>query len=219
MPAVQRHQLFTQPSQAEVLRLMGHREGSTILTDPMRRLLAEVESAGRQLLHIEAATARCDAPGEFGSGGIFKNAEKLVLGIVSIGAAIEEQAERFVKEGELARGMMLDAYGSAAVEAAAIELNYRICKYYERDGLAAGRRVSPGYPKWPIEQQKAIFDVFGGTAAGVEVNEYFIMIPRKSISFGVPLGRELDAASPELGCKYCSMRDCEYRRQPADADG
>lgn len=214
-----RHSLFTKPSEAEVLRLLGYRQGTTQLTPQMIQILREVMETGAQMLQVNCVTKACTKVADFGAGGLFGKAEMLVLGIVTIGSAIEEQAERFVTNGEWTRGLALDAYGSAAVEAASVEIHYKICKYYEKDGLVAGRRISPGYPRWPIEQQRALFDEFTGETAGIELNEHFIMIPRKSISFGVPLGRNLEAESPELGCKYCSMTNCEFRRQPAAAEG
>jgi cobalamin-dependent methionine synthase I len=132
--------------------------------------------------------------------------------VATIGNELEELAERAVEAKEWTRGLILDAYGSAATEAAAIEANNRICGDAEKEGLVAGRRISPGYPRWPIEQQRALFDALGGAPAGVLLNDHFVMTPRKSISFGVPLGRDLDASSPELGCRYCGMLDCAYRR-------
>lgn len=210
------HHIQVEPAPAEVLRLLGYREGSTQLTKGMLQILEEVNDRGRKLLTIRAATEICGEPSAFGAPELFKNAEKLVLGIVTIGSAVEEQAERYIQEKEWTRALVLDAYGSAAVEAAVVELNYKICKHFEESALVAGRRVSPGYPKWPVEQQKLLFDAFKTPRpAGVELNEYFIMTPRKSVSFGVPLGANLMIQSPELGCRFCNMRNCEFRREPA----
>jgi hypothetical protein len=205
-------QLDVVPTESEVLRLLGYREGTTRLLGPMRALLDETRGAALPLLRARVAFTEAPDPRRFGAGGLFAGAAKLVIGVATIGAELEDQADRFVASREWTKAMILDAYGSAGVEAAVVEANAKICQEAEGSGLVAGRRRSPGYPKWPIEQQRKLFELLGGAPEGVELNDHCVMVPRKSISFGIPLGPDLDAESPELGCRYCAMANCDYRR-------
>jgi hypothetical protein len=186
----------------------------------MSALLAETRGVALPLLRARVAFLDAPEPRRFGAGGLFSNVTKLVIGVATIGSALEDLADRFVASREWTKAMILDAYGSAAVESAVVEANAKICREAEASGLVAGRRRSPGYPKWPIEQQRRLFDLLGGAPEGVSLNEYCVMVPRKSISFGIPLGADLDAGSPELGCRYCAMVNCDYRRhEPVEAAG
>lgn len=203
------------PHEREVLRLLGWREGTTVVSAPLERLLRETCSMARSLLMPKAVVVETRAFELFGTGALFQRADILTLGIVTIGSAIEEQADRYIQERELTAAMILDAFGSAAVEAAAVSATHKICSEFDRRGLAPGRRLSPGYPRWPITQQRLLFDQFEGATAGVLLNESHVMTPRKSISFGIPAGTaaSMDAAGGgETGCKHCPMIQCEFRR-------
>jgi hypothetical protein len=212
MSRVREVQLSAVPARAEVLRLLGHREGKTRLEAPLSRLV-DATMAG------EAASARCNAamcemavPAEW--AGVFRGAERLAAGIVTMGESIEQKIEALVAARALTDALVLDAYASAVVEAAAVQLNRQFCADADGRGLVAGRRLSPGHSHWPLENQKMLFSLFDGRTAGVTLNEFFVMSPRKSISFAVPLGRTLAPGDPELGCRTCAMANCEYRRHP-----
>lgn len=204
------------PDEREVLRLLGYREGSMRLEAPMRSVLSDARARALPLLRGAVDVAICSNPQALGAGELFARAELVLVGVATIGAALEEEAESLVAQGAWTLGLVLDAYGSAAAERLVIEANARICKEAERVGLRAGRRISPGYAGWPLPAQHALFAALGAATAGVQLLESAIMTPRKSVSFAVPLGRDLDSESPELGCRFCDMPNCEYRRRPRE---
>ncbi len=213
--ALQRFEIGELPREEEVLRLLGHRPGTTRIARPMMGVLQAARDLAGALLHTEVLLREVADPGAFGRDAIFAKADALVLGVATAGAALEEHADRLVEAREWTLALVLDAYGSAAVEAAAVHANARVCEEAESRGLVSGRRLSPGYDAWPIEQQQALFARLGDRPLGIELNEASVMTPRKTVSFGIPLGRHLSAASPELGCRYCAMANCAYRRLPA----
>ncbi|MFN0207722.1 MAG: vitamin B12 dependent-methionine synthase activation domain-containing protein [Planctomycetota bacterium] len=212
-------QLSAIPRETEVLRLLGFREGQTQIAPPMAKLIKSASATGFKLLNPRAAYCEVETPAEFGAGGVFQKAEKLMIGVITIGSALEDAVDQYINERDLSAAMVLDAYGSAAAEAGVVEVHNIICKNADAGGFVAGRRLSPGYPKWPIEQQKNLFEYLESKTAGIQLNEFFVMTPRKSISFGIPFGRSMAAEDPELGCRYCNMLHCEFRRHPAIADG
>ena len=200
------------PRETEVLRLLGYREGSTQLGASIVSVMREARADALPLLHPRVAIAYVDAPFELGGPGLFDAATRLALGVATIGPELEEHAERLVERREWTKALVVDAYGSAAVEALVVAANAQVCEEVAAAGLVAGRRLSPGYPRWPIEQQRALFDRVDAPSLRVALNEASVMTPRKSISFGIPLGSHLVAESPELGCRFCAMLDCAYRR-------
>lgn len=209
--------LPAEPREADVLRLLGYKPGTTRLGAPILAVLREARDEALSLLRPRVALAYAERPGDFGAPGLFDGASKLALGAATIGPALERRAEELVERREWTKALVIDAYGSAAAEALAVAANALVCEESSVAGLVAGRRVSPGYPRWPVEQQRALFDRIQAPELGIELTEASVMTPRKSITFGIPLGTHLVAESPELGCRYCAMVDCAFRRQPAIA--
>ncbi len=87
-----------------------------------------------------------------------------------------------------------------------IELRYR-------PGKTA--TMSPGSLKdWPIQQQRVLFDLFGGEKdrIGVRLTDSLLMIPTKSVS-GIRFPTEVNFES----CQLCPRENCPGRRAPYDA--
>jgi hypothetical protein len=64
---------------------------------------------------------------------------------------------------------------------------------------------------WPVEQgQPQIFDLLDAGEIGVQLNESTMMLPRKSLTFVLGIGKELMAGGRT--CDYCSLKEtCWYR--------
>ncbi|MGA1794382.1 MAG: vitamin B12 dependent methionine synthase [bacterium] len=68
---------------------------------------------------------------------------------------------------------------------------------------------------WPIEQQGALFSLFGDVQRliGVTLTEDFVMIPDKTVS-GIRFPTQLDFRS----CQICRKEDCPLRRASFNRD-
>jgi cobalamin-dependent methionine synthase I len=75
--------------------------------------------------------------------------------------------------------------------------------------------MSPGsLPDWPIQQQRVLFDLFGGGAEiQVTLTDSMLMIPTKSVS-GIRFPTEAAFES----CQLCPREACPGRRAPYDGD-
>lgn len=87
-----------------------------------------------------------------------------------------------------------------------------------RDRYNPGHTASmnPGsLEDWPIQQQRVLFDLFGGSheAIGVSLLESMIMSPMKSVS-GIRFPTEASFES----CQLCPREGCPGRRAPYDAN-
>ncbi len=119
-----------------------------------------------------------------------KSTEALVV-VLTVGPGIEERAMEMLSGDLLMEGLLMDTAGWAALEVLARSLRLGLVAAERRHGRSLTHRTAPGYGDWGLEEQVALFRVFGDAPLPVTLNEAACMLPRKSISgvFGVvPLG-------------------------------
>ena len=148
------------------------------------------------------------------SGGLLAQhmggAQEVVIVLSTVGEALERRAEKVSKE-DAVYGLALDGVGSAGVEA----LANAVCAHFEEEATDKDYQVtiplSPGMVGWPVEKgQPQIFDLLDAGEIGVQLNESMMMVPRKSLTFVLGIGRELMAGGRT--CDYCSLKEtCRYR--------
>lgn len=141
---------------------------------------------------------------------MLEQCEKAALLLCTLGAAFENLL-RAEQVRDMARAVMLDACGSAWVEAgcdeAGRELAARFPVLYLTD------RFSPGYGDLPLTLQPAICAVLDARRRlGVQVTESLLMNPAKSVSAVIGLAGKPQAARIR-GCGFCSMAEtCALRK-------
>jgi hypothetical protein len=141
-----------------------------------------------------------------------ERADGLVVGLVTVGAAIEQRVTELLGRGEDSRALLLDAAGSAAAEEAAQRLSLQVVGGKTGAGADVGCRISPGYGRWPLTAQKALFARLPHEALGVSLNLSMMMVPRKSISFALWMGAPAAPRSGLSACDTCRLPHCRYRR-------
>jgi len=146
------------------------------------------------------------------ASGPFRGAERLAFSVSTIGRALEDRVAELSRADEPLRALILDAIGSAAVEAVADVVNAAICSEVGQQGVYTNRRISPGYRSWPIEGQAEIFALLPSRISGVVLKPTWFMEPRKSISAAVSVGRGVVHSKYVSICAYCDLRTCAYRR-------
>lgn len=179
---------------------------------PVARQLARATGCYR---HLPVTEAR-----EIGLRPV--DADGLVVGLVTIGAGIEARASELGQRGEVTRALLFDAIGSAAVEEAADRLGAHVAGVW-RGSLADGGngaptpaaplpcRLSPGYGRWPITDQRRLLPLLPHASLGVDLLPSCLMVPKKSISFAMWLGARGRIAEGLAGCSHCTLERCRYR--------
>jgi len=142
----------------------------------------------------------------------WEDSRLLAMAVCTIGSALEERVAELFAQRDFARAMMLDSVGSAAAESVADEVNYAICQRAETLGLKRSPRSSPGYGKWNLADQRVLLDATHAYRIGVRLNEQYMMIPRKSVSFAIGIGSIMVGAEDATPCRRCGREGCEYRR-------
>jgi cobalamin-dependent methionine synthase I len=142
----------------------------------------------------------------------FAEAEKVALAVVTIGKNLPLEVNRLMGSGELVDGVILDAIGSAAVEAIADLVNNQINEEVEKQELEYSKRYSPGYCHWDVKDQQIIFDLLPTEEIDVFLTDAYLMTPIKSVSFAINIGRGIKNSRWENRCRSCEDRgQCTYR--------
>jgi len=150
--------------------------------------------------------------------GMPEPSETVGLGLCTIGAALEDASRECSDREEMLDALLLDAFGSAAAEAAADALNLHLCEHAAANGWYAARRISPGYGRWDVRCQRDLLARLPADALGISLTDGMMMVPRKSVSFAVRYRDTPGAPEEWKRCAQCSLEQCRYRRQDEAED-
>jgi hypothetical protein len=137
-------------------------------------------------------------------------AAEVIVILCTIGFGLEKRVKESMAT-DVVYALALDGLGSAGVEA----LANAACRRFEIEantaGLAASIPLSPGMVDWSVEDgQPQIFNLLPEETVGVTLTSSSIMLPRKSLSMVLGLGK--DMADLGTTCDFCSMREsCRYQ--------
>lgn len=213
----------------DVLGVLGYPPGFAPAPG-VERLLEPLLSEARALVAPRGAWLRL-APERAAEVGLEpRRADALVIGLVTVGGALEAAAAARLACGEATASLVLEACGSAAVEEAADRLGVSIVLRVDSDrwllcGLddfyrrppRIGCRVSPGYARWPLTAQRVLLARLPHRELDVRLERSCLMVPRKSISFAMWLGADAEPAAGLSSCPRCALADCPFRRAPREA--
>jgi hypothetical protein len=138
------------------------------------------------------------------------SAKCVVLILCTVGEALETYASD-VSGNDIVYGLALDGVGSAAVEA----LANTACNHFDRQaneqGLQSSIPISPGMVGWTVEKgQPEVFSILEPEQVNVNLSEYGLIKPRKSLTMVMGFGPKMNAAGRT--CDFCAMREtCQYQ--------
>ncbi len=142
-------------------------------------------------------------------------AQRVVVMVCTIGDVLERYVSEVLRE-DAPYGLALDGLGSMAVEA----LGVAACNRFEAQAAGQGLQVSvplsPGMIGWPVDQgQPQVFRLVDAESIGVTLSSSSQMIPRKSTSMVLGIGRDMLQGRT---CDFCSVREhCRYQDHYAPA--
>ncbi|MBZ5526697.1 MAG: hypothetical protein LAN71_02185 [Acidobacteriia bacterium] len=112
---------------------------------------------------------------------------------------------------DISLALALDGFGTAAIEA----LSMSICRHFgevaERESLHSSLPFSPGMAGWDLQTgQRGIFGLLDAASIGLRLSPSFLMIPQKSLSLVIGIGREVREGGSL--CEFCNLREtCRHR--------
>ena len=147
---------------------------------------------------------------------MLRECSRAALLLCTLGAAFDALMRAW-EQRDMARAVLLDACGSAYVEAGCDAAEEEIAARHP--GLYRTDRFSPGYGDLPLALQDDFLRVLdGGRRLGVQAAESHLLIPVKSVTAVIGLaGRQQRARI--RGCGYCALREeCALRKGGASCE-
>lgn len=206
-------------SEQQIYRFMGLSG-----TKPAAELAAAVEEVLPQFLSVVQCrgcylTVPVEISGDVVNLGLFSvnsihlaknlhDCDKAVLFAATLGMAVE-QHRRAAAVSSSVKALILDAMGSAGIEAYCNYLCLEIAARYP--GYKPRPRFSPGYGDLPLSVQKQLLHVLDAQRKiGIAMTEGMLMIPQKSVTAIMGLGKA-GCPKEKSDCGGCDIMDCEFR--------
>lgn len=142
---------------------------------------------------------------------VMGGAERLAIGVCTIGPTISNRIHAYREAGEVVRSMLLDQLGSLAVGQLSRLFYHSLETDAARQGLHISTYLSPGESEWSVKDQAVIFSLLDTTPIGVSLTESLLMQPIKSLSLMAGIGPRPMGVPGATHCDYCTMADrCPY---------
>lgn len=100
----------------------------------------------------------------------------------TIGRALSDKVNEYMRLKETAKAAILDAVGSEAVEAVANSVNEMIVKEACGEKCKLLPRFSPGYGDWEIVAEEELLKLLKAERIGITLSPSYVMVPEKSIT-------------------------------------
>lgn len=205
----------------EVGRRMGYGEiePDEFTSALLRRLLEEARARVRPSFYYRILPCRILAESVEVEGVCFRtekmlarllrHSEKIAVFVATAGTRFQRWAEEVAEAKDPLELYVLDALGSCIAESAGDYMERQLEN--ELGDLNHTNRFSPGYCNWPVVEQQKLFGLLPSEICGIRLNESSLMIPVKSISGVIGIGRQV--VTKTYGCGICGDKNCYLRNQ------
>ena len=140
-----------------------------------------------------------------------RGSEAYAFFICTSGVAYETYQQQLKTEGDMVRVFIADALGSVIAEKCADRMEQHLQTEIDKLHWHHTNRFSPGYCGWHVSEQQLLFPLFNGETCGVSLNESSLMVPIKSVSGIIGVGKEVRRV--DYSCGLCDFKQCYKRRK------
>lgn len=150
------------------------------------------------------------------SESLWKNlsgCEAVLLFAATLGIGVDLLLRRY-SHIRMSRAVILQAAGTAAIEAYCDQENHRLKEEYKSRGFDLRPRFSPGYGDLPLSIQPELLKALEGEKyVGITLTDSLAMMPSKSVTaiVGIKRAEEQPVHDP-AGCALCGQEGCPYRK-------
>ena len=145
-------------------------------------------------------------------------ARRVVVGVVTIGPALEQKVRELQAAGENMMSYLLDSAGVVALGAAGEALRCLAEETAGELGWGVSPSLSPGsLVGWSLRGQHELCGLLPLEQIGVRLTSHAVLEPHKSASGLVGLGPGYDSAQVGSVCKYCALQKTCWRRREEPA--
>ncbi len=139
-------------------------------------------------------------------------ASDLAVVFCTIGPDLEKEKAESKGRKNLMRALLLDSFGSAAIDLLAVEAYHLIKDIAESRGHAASSPSSPGMRGFSISEQWRLAQLAPIKEIGLQLTSSGMMNPQKSLSMIIGFGEEMPTWSRVEACARCNLaKSCRYR--------
>jgi cobalamin-dependent methionine synthase I len=143
---------------------------------------------------------------------VLSDAKEIATIVCTIGPRLEEETQKHLVNNEILHALLLDGIGSTAVETLGQEACKRVSNEASSRGLQASSPLAPGMPHFSIQEQGQLLQLAQAESISVSLTPSGLMIPEKSISMVIGLGKQMPKWTQADACAHCNLRDsCHYR--------
>ncbi len=139
-----------------------------------------------------------------------KSAEKGALFVCTVGEGVSLKYKEYMQQNEYLKAYFADTLGSIAVEKAMDIIQRQLSESMESENMKITNRYSPGYCGWLVKEQSKLFSLLPKNPCGIRLSESSLMIPSKSISGIIGIGKNVRFSQYE--CQLCELEQCIYRK-------
>lgn len=195
---------------SDALRYLGVKEGADgALHRQMTALAEELQSRIQpRFIWTRGDVSALALPGQM-AGRLLADCHQAAVLVCTLGTQFDLWVKR-EQVRDMSRAVMLDALGSAYVEAACDAAEDEIRAHFP--GMYLTDRFSPGYGDFPLTAQPMLLDYAGANRIGVTLTDSLLMTPQKSVSAVIGLSPVPQMARIR-GCAHCAMnKTCNLRK-------
>ena len=140
-----------------------------------------------------------------------KQSECFVFFVATAGAEFEEWQQNLSIKNDMLKSFIADAIGSVIAEKTADAMEKDL-EVNILDTFKHTNRFSPGYCGWHVSEQQKLFSLFSdGNPCGISLTDSSLMLPIKSVSGVIGVGREVRKL--DYSCGLCSFANCFRSKQ------
>ncbi len=145
---------------------------------------------------------------------LLRGTSYLAFGLSTIGNNLEEKVAELFAKNEYPKAIALDAVGTVASKFLSNYIQSLIYQKAKEQNFQTTKYFNPGSGDWNINQQKNIFRIIPADKIGVKLTESYMMVPKKSLSWVIGIGKEIIIPSKGEGhsCKTCQAENCQFRK-------
>lgn len=140
-----------------------------------------------------------------------RGSEAYACFICTSGQEFADYQQHLKQEGDMVKVFIADALGSVLAECCADCMEKSLQSSIDKLGWQHTNRFSPGYCGWHVSQQQLLFPLFNGATCGVQLTDSSLMLPIKSVSGIVGLGK--DVRHLDYSCGLCNYAKCYKRKK------
>lgn len=140
---------------------------------------------------------------------LLAGSEQFALFAATAGEGFHNYQRRLAEEGDMVRCFIADVIGTCLVEAVGDYMGQLLRRMIVP--LRHTNRFSPGYCGWKLTEQRPLFALLKGNPCGIRLSDVCLMIPEKSISGIIGIGRKVNEKA--YGCRYCDLDTCYKRKR------